>query len=143
MKVHRHFHHPDSERLYSVMSRAEPNKTSPEVLRTLTLIISTCDLCQRRSRATHRLRVSLPNADVVFNRTLCLDLMYLDSTPVLHVVDKDTKLSAAAFLGKETADATWNTFMNIWDCVYIGFPTRWQQIKEHSSSHNDGRLYCC
>ncbi|CDF36767.1 unnamed protein product [Chondrus crispus] len=122
MKVHRHFHHPDSERLYSVMSRAEPDKTSPEVLRTLKRISSTCDLFQRRSRAPHRFRASLPDADVVFNRTLCLDLMYLENTPVLHVVDKDTKFSAAAFLGKETADATWNTFMNIWVCVYIGFP---------------------
>ncbi|CDF36525.1 unnamed protein product [Chondrus crispus] len=122
MKVHRHFHHPYSERLYSVMSRAEPDKTSPEVLRTLKRISSTCDLCQRRSRAPHRFRVSLPDADVVFNRTLCLDLMYLDNTPVLHVVDKETKFSAAAFLGKETAEATWNTFMNIWVCVYIGFP---------------------
>ena len=120
MKVHRHFHHPDSERLYSVMSHAEPDKTSLEVLRTLKRISSTCDLCQRRSRAPHRFRVSLPDADVVFNRILCLDLMYLE-TPVLHVVDKDTKFSAAAFLRKETADATWNTFMNIWVCVYIGF----------------------
>ena len=122
MKVHRHFHHPDSERLYSVMSRTEPDKTSPEVLRTLKRISSTCDLCQRRTRAPHRFRVSLPDADVVFNRTLCLDLMYLENKPVLHVVDKDTEFSAAAFLGKETADATWNTFMNILVCVYIGFP---------------------
>ena len=122
MKVHRHFHHPDSERLYSVMSRADPERTSPEVLRALKQISSTCDLCQRRSRAPHRFRVALPDADVVFNRTVCLDLMYLENTPVLHVVDKDTKFSAAAFLEKETADATWNTFMSIWVCVYIGFP---------------------
>ena len=48
--------------------------------------------------------------------------MYLENALVLHVVDEDTTFSAAAFLGKETADATWNTFMNIWVCVYIGFP---------------------
>ena len=64
MKVHRHFHHPDSERLYSVMSRAEPDKTSPEVLRTWKRISYTCDLCQRRSRAPHCIRDSLPDADV-------------------------------------------------------------------------------
>lgn len=59
MKVHRHFHHPDSERLHSVMSRADPKRTSPEVLRALKRISSTCDLCQRRSRAPHRFRVAL------------------------------------------------------------------------------------
>ena len=117
MKVHRHFHHLDSERLYSVMSCAEPDKTSLEVLRTLKRISSTWDRFQCCSRNPHRFRVSLPDADVVFNRTLCLDLMYLENKPVLHVVNKDTKFSAAAFLGKETAGATWNKFMVIWVCV--------------------------
>ena len=44
MKLDRHLHHSDSERLYSLMSRAEPDNTSLEVLRTLKLISSTWDL---------------------------------------------------------------------------------------------------
>ena len=48
--------------------------------------------------------------------------MYLETTLVLQVVDKDTKFSAAGFLVKETADETWNIFMKIWVCVCIGFP---------------------
>ena len=122
MKVHKHFYHPDSERLYAVMKRANPTKASPQVLRDLRRINETCHLCQRLAHAPHRFHVALPDEDVIFNRTVCLDLMYLDNSAVLHVVDKDTKFSAASFLAKETAEETWKTFMSIWVCVYIGFP---------------------
>ena len=122
MKMHRHFHHPDSERLYSFMKSSDPGKTSPQVLTDLKRISAACDLCQRLSHAPHRFRVALPDGEVVFNKTVCLDLMYLDNAAVLHVVDKDTKFSAATFLSNETAKETWNTFMRIRVCTYIGFP---------------------
>lgn len=47
MKVHRHYHIPDSERLYSVIRRADPSITSPQVLQELRRISVTCDLCQK------------------------------------------------------------------------------------------------
>ena len=122
VRVHRHFYHPNSERLYSLMKRGVPGKTSPRVLHDLEEIESTCDLCQRLSHAPHRFRVSLPDKDVVFNRTVCMDIMFLEGKPVLHIVDRDTKFSAAAFLKSETTDETWETLMRIWVSVYIGFP---------------------
>lgn len=48
--------------------------------------------------------------------------MYSENTTLVYIVDKDTKSSAAANLVKESADETWNTFMCIWVCVYLGFP---------------------
>ena len=121
-RVHRHFYHPNSERLYSLTKRGVPGKTSFKVLHDLEKIESTCDLCQRFSHAPHRFRVSLPDKDVVFNRTVCMDIMFLEGNPVLHIVEKDTKFSAAAFLKGETTDETWGTFMRIWVSVSIGFP---------------------
>ena len=120
-KTHRHFFHPQSERLYAVMKRADPETTSPTVLSDLERIAATCDICQRAAQKPHRFRVSLPEGDIVFNRTVCLDLMFLDSKTVLHIVDKDTKFSAAAFLGRETAEAVWEVYMRIWTNKYIGF----------------------
>ena len=49
-----------------------------------------------------------------------MDIMWLDGKAVLHMVDKDTKFSAAAFLPSETADATWNTYIRNWVAPYIG-----------------------
>ena len=106
-----------------MMKRGVPDKTLPEVLRDLGRIERTCDLCQRLSPAPHHsFRVSLPNEDVVFNRTVCMDIMFLEGKLVLHVVDKDTKFSTAAFLRSGTADETWDRLMRIWVSVYIGFP---------------------
>ena len=97
-------------------------RASPEVLRDLEKIENTCDLSQRLSHAPNRFRVSLPGKDVVSNRTVRMDTMFLERKSVLHVVDKDKKFSAAAFLRSETTEETWETFMRIWVSVYIGFP---------------------
>ena len=43
-----------------------------------------------------------------------MDIMLLEGNLVLHVVDKDTKFSAAAFLRSETTDETWDTLMRKW-----------------------------
>lgn len=47
--------------------------------------------------------------------------MYLENATIFHIVDEDTKFSAASFLAKEIADETWNGLMRIWLCVHTGF----------------------
>ena len=99
------------------MKRADPETTSPTVLSDSERIAETCDICQRDAKKPHRFRLSLPEGDIVFNRTICLDLMFLDSKTVRHIVDKDTKFTAAAASGRETADtaseAVWELYMRI------------------------------
>lgn len=121
-KIHRHFYHPHSEKLYAMMRRADPKKVSPEVLADLERVSATCEVCQREADAPHRFRVSLPGSDCIFNRTVCMDLMSLDGNSVLHVVDKDTKFGAASFLSSESTSGVWETFMLIWVSPYVGFP---------------------
>lgn len=157
-KIHRHFYHPHPGKLYSVMKRADRGKVSPDLMSDLERISATCDVCQREADAPHRFRVALPDADCVFNRTVCLDLMSLQGMSVLHAVDKDTKFSAACFLERENTEEIWESFMRIWVSPYIGYPdevstdqgpqfraTEWKNllqaagIKENSSgveSHN-------
>ena len=53
-KMHRHFFHPKSERLYAVMRRSDPNNCSPQNLRDLEDIESRCEVCQRLRRAPSR-----------------------------------------------------------------------------------------
>lgn len=104
------------------MKEGVPEKTSIEVLHYLETVESTCELCQRLSHTPHRFRVSRPEKDVVFNRTVCMEIVFLDLKSVLHVVDQDTKLSAVAFFRSQTTEETWETFMRIWVSVHIGFP---------------------
>lgn len=48
--------------------------------------------------------------------------MKVDNKTVLHIVDRDTKFSAATFLiGESTADV-WSAFIMKWVTAYIGYP---------------------
>ncbi|CDF33317.1 unnamed protein product [Chondrus crispus] len=121
-KIHRHFFHPTSDRLYAVMKRADPEHCSPQDLHKLEDVTARCDVCQRLSRAPSRFRVSLPHKDIVFNRILCVDIMFLDKKVVLHCVDKDTKFNSAAFISDQTVDTLWSTYQKIWSLPYAGHP---------------------
>lgn len=121
-RVHRHFFHPSTERLAAVIKRSDPSAMSPQVIADLDKIKSTCDVCQREAGIPHRFRVSMPASECIFNRIVCLDIMKLDGISVLHVVDRDTKFSAATFLSGETTSDVWEAFLCIWVAPYAGYP---------------------
>lgn len=123
-KVHRHFFHPESGRLYPMMRRADPGKTDAATLKQLQDIDKRFDICRRNMREPGRFRVSLPNNDIVFNRTVCVDLMSLKKKAVLHIVDSDTNLNAACFLDHHTAKHVWKMFVAKWVILYIGYPMK-------------------
>ena len=120
LKLHKHFFHPDSGRLYAMLKRADNASTTPSDLKELERVASECDVCQRNMAAPSRFRTALPADDVVFNRCVCMDIMFLEGKAVLHMVDKDTKFSAAAFLPKQTVDELWSTYLSHCVLPYIG-----------------------
>lgn len=121
-KLHRHFFHPQPDRLYAVINKAGGEHAKPSTLRQLQDVSNTCDLCQRLSKEPSRFRVALPPDDIVFNRTVLLDIMYLDGKPLLHVVDKDTLFSAAAFLSSgESTEDVWRAYVRCWVTPYVGY----------------------
>ena len=97
-KVHKHFFHPKPEKLYALMKRADPSATASQVLKDLENIDATCDPCRRFANAPNRFKVSLPSANIVFNREICMEIMSLNHKQVLHAVDCDTKFNVARFL---------------------------------------------
>lgn len=121
-KVHRHFFHPTPERLFGVLIQAGDKYASPSTLEHLRIVSRDCDVFQRLSKAPERFRLALPSEDIVFNRTVMLDIMWLDGSPALHVFDKDTLLSAACFLSKgETAKDVWDAYMRICVTPYVAY----------------------
>lgn len=113
-KMHRHFYHPSTDKLYAVIKRAEPATTNTGMYDLLENVRDTCDKFQRNAAEPHRFRVSLPTEDCVFNRKFSMDIMFLDANALLNVVDRDTNFGAACFLSGESASHVWRTFQNIW-----------------------------
>lgn len=121
-KLHRHFFHPQPDRLYAVINKAGGEHAKPSTLKQLQDVSRNCDLCQRLAKDPSRFRVALPPGDIVFNRTVLLDIMYLDGKPLLHVVDKDTLFSAATFLSNgESTEDVWRAYVRCWVTPYIGY----------------------
>lgn len=60
--------------------------------------------------------------EIVFNQQLLIDIMYFNSKPILHVADRGTRFSAARYLRKADAQTVWNTFVQSWSSLYIGYP---------------------
>ena len=121
-KVHNHFYHPEPDRLYALFKRADPSSASPQLMSDLEKLNAVCDTCQREGYPPHRFRVSLPGDNTVFNRENCLDIMNIRGHHILHVVDRDTRFSAAAILHGESTKDVWRAYMDTWVTKYVGFP---------------------
>jgi hypothetical protein len=95
--LHRHFRHPGAAKMYELLKRTKAEDLSPDTLAVLQDISEHCRSCQvfRNMEVTFSSRLK---GDAVFNRSIELDLCYIDSPPVLHITDKDTKYGASRFV---------------------------------------------
>eukprot|EP00170_Pyropia_yezoensis_P006719 contig_27407_g6741 len=77
-RLHKHFNHPHPDRLSALLRRANDGKIEAGTRAELEQLTAAFDVCQRLSK------VSMPNDDLVFNRVVLIDLMYLDGRSVMH-----------------------------------------------------------
>ena len=122
MKLHKHFMHPSTGKLYNLLKRAFPTKVNDKIRQMLQDIAEKCDQCAEHAVPPFRFRASIPKDNIIFNRELSIDLMWLNGKPVLHVVDTETGFQNAIFIQDKTAENLWNDFINCWASVYTGFP---------------------
>ena len=97
-RLHKHFWHPSSGKLYNLLKRTNPLDANEETRRTLEEIQHAFRTCTTLSKGPHRFRVTFPKNECIFNHELALDLVWLKSKPVLHEVDTHTHFSAAIFI---------------------------------------------
>jgi hypothetical protein len=77
-----------------------------------------------------RFKVSIPEEDLVFGDDVSIDLMFLDGSAVLHVVDTETRFSAPGFLDdngaayEQSVNGVWLAFIETWFTIYVGNPNR-------------------
>ncbi len=104
------------------MKRAQPNQVDEATRKLLEKITKACETCQTFSAPPQCFRVSLPPSDIVFNREVALDLMWIEEKAVLHVVDIETGLNSATFLSYQTVEAVRHVFVICWAYLYIDSP---------------------
>jgi hypothetical protein len=72
---------------------------------TLRQIKKFCTPCQKNSRSPGRLKFMLKD-DIIFNYAFIVDVMYIDGSPVLHVVDEATPFLANVHISSLTEPHT-------------------------------------
>ena len=107
-RIYRHFYHPQPEKVYNFLQKSEDPDATPDTFKQLQDITQSSDICQRLSGQPVHFTVSLPSDDIVFNRTLFIDLVSRSSKRVLHIVCNDTLFSAAILVSSESTLEIWN-----------------------------------
>ena len=87
-------------------------------------ISKSCETCQAFSVPLQRFSVALPPTEIIFNRKIALDLMWIEHKAVLHVVDPETHFSAATFIKQHSVESVWESFVTCWASLYVGFPEK-------------------
>jgi hypothetical protein len=116
-QLHRRFGHPSVKKLSQLLTEADEDFSRHVLLK----ITKFCHHCQLHGRSPGRFKFNIKD-DVTFNAEVVVDVMYLDSKPVLHVVDNATAFQAARFLRDMAAATVWETLQLCWLNVYTGPP---------------------
>lgn len=59
-------------------------------------------------------KLTIETCDLRFKNRAIVDTMFLDAPPVIHVVNKVTQFSAAAFLCNSMTAGIWKTITFLW-----------------------------
>lgn len=121
-RMHRVFGHPTVGALSKLLRRANPNKFDNSTRHAIEDITNMCSICQKHSSKPRRFKVTIGSDDLRFNHIIAVDIMYIQSMAVLHIVDEATHYSTATFMRSHTAEDTWKAILRCWIRIYLGPP---------------------
>ena len=116
-QLHKCFRHPSAMKLHLLLERSSHEVDKPA----LDKLTKFCSFCQKNGKSPGRFKFTLRD-DVNFNYSIIVDIMYIDNSPILHVVDEATRFQAARWLSNVSAKHTWDTLRLCWIDVYLGPP---------------------
>ena len=122
-KLHLHLMQPSSEKLFNLICRAKPEEVDDETKTVLKDIADSCHACQTYSTHLITFQVHFPD-EVVFNKEISVDVMYLNGIPRLSIVNAGTNSMSARFLIRVNTETFWNTFIYAYALVYSSFPRK-------------------
>jgi hypothetical protein len=86
-RLHRRFGHPSAEKLHRVLKRSGHDDVDRQVINHLTKY---CSFCQKYGRSPGRFKFTLCK-DLDFNYSVYVDIIYINSSPVLYIIDEATR----------------------------------------------------
>ena len=92
-QLHCGFRHPSAGKQHKLLERT-CHKTNKRIIDNL---MKYCTHCQKHGKSPCCFKFTLKK-DVNFNYLILVDIMYIDSNPILHVVDEITRFKAARWL---------------------------------------------
>ena len=109
-RLHLHFMHLAMENLYNLLKSATPEKLTPETSKILEDISKASEARQVYFTKPQNFQVQIPEG-IIFNREVILDVMYIDSKPVIRIHETDTKFTAARFPAAVDTKTVWNNLL--------------------------------
>ena len=90
-RLYRRFGHPSAEKLYKVLKRSGHDDVDKRAIDHLTKY---CFFYQKYGRSLSRFKFTL-RKDLDFNHSIYVDIIYINSSPVLYIIDEATRYQAA------------------------------------------------
>lgn len=103
---------------------AAPSRIINQIYKKVSIRLKRRDTCKRLTQNLVCIKVAMPSDDRVFSRTVETEIMELEQSSALLVVDKDKKFSVAKILNGKTFKKVWEKCLICWVATYIRFPDR-------------------
>ena len=111
IKLHRQFAHPAPKGLKTLIRNSVVKDDS--IIKLVDDISQSCNTCKCYRKPHLRPVVGFPLA-AEFNKTVAMDIKYIDSRPVLHMIDHATRYSVACLVRNKMPEAIIETVMTHW-----------------------------
>jgi len=103
MRAHQQLGHPTSERLLRTLEICSNNRLPSNIRSQLANLQQQCSTCHTHARPSSHMKASLPLAND-FNDILSIDIMYINKSIILKMVDLYTHLTIAHILRDKSAE---------------------------------------
>jgi hypothetical protein len=75
--------------------------------------------CQKHSRSSKRFKFIIKNDDVNFNFFIIVNIMYIENSLIVHVIDQAARFQVAKWLQNISAKHIWEMLRLCWIDVYL------------------------
>jgi hypothetical protein len=94
--LHKRFGHLSAPRLANILEHTGYNNIQYRQI--LDYITKYCTRCQKFGRVLLQFKFTFRDDNIDFNYSIYIDIIYIDSSPVLYIVDEATRFQAAYWL---------------------------------------------
>ena len=115
--LHCCFRHPSVQRLQQVLKQSGQEFE----LHALKHLTKYCKYCQKHKISPSRFNFII-NDDIDFKYHIIVEVLYIESKPVLHIVDEATRFQAGRLLKDIFARHVWDQLRACWINTYLGPP---------------------